>query len=95
MPKGLRADIEDFLSYRRIAMVCVSRNPSDFSRALYRELRSRGYDLVPVNPHTDEVDGQRCFHRIADVTPPVEGVLLMTSGEATDARLTKHTLRAA
>jgi predicted CoA-binding protein len=85
VPTGLRADIEDFLSYRRIAMVGVSRNPSDFSRALYRELRSRGYEVVPVNPNVDEVDGDRCFRRIAEVAPPVEGALLMTSGAATDA----------
>jgi predicted CoA-binding protein len=82
---GLRADIEDFLSYRRIAMVGVSRNPRDFSRALYRELRNRGYDVVPVNPGAEEVEGERCFHHIADVVPPVEGALLLTSGASTDA----------
>jgi predicted CoA-binding protein len=82
---GLRADIEDFLSYRRLAMVGVSRNPADFSRALYRELRSRGYDLVPVNPHADEVEGDRCFRRLTEIKPPVEGAMLLTSGQATDA----------
>lgn len=85
MSTGLRNTIEDFLSYRRIAMVGVSRNPSDFSRALYRELRRRGYEMVPVNPQAEEVEGDRCFPRVTDVRPPVDGALVMTAGAATEA----------
>jgi predicted CoA-binding protein len=67
-----------FLSRRRIAVVGVSRDERDFSRMVYRELRQRGYDLVPVNPGTKELDGRPCFARLQDVTPPVEGALLLT-----------------
>lgn len=81
MSIGIRATIEDFLSYRRLAVAGVSRHPDDFSRKLYRELRSRGYELVPVNPHAEEVDGDRCYARITDIQPPVDGALLMTSGK--------------
>ena len=42
--------IEDFLSQKRIAMIGVSRNPKDFSAALFEGLRKRGYEMVPVNP---------------------------------------------
>ena len=45
-----RAEIDKFLSNHRIALVGVSRNPQDFSRAVFRELTARGYDVVPVNP---------------------------------------------
>lgn len=45
-----RTEINDFLSHRRIALVGVSRNPQDFSRAVFRELATRGYEVVPVNP---------------------------------------------
>jgi len=40
-------DVEDFLALKRIAMVGVSRDPKDFSRHLFREMYSRGYDMVP------------------------------------------------
>ena len=40
----------EFLAQRRIALVGVSRDPRDLSRTLFRELRRRGYDVVPVNP---------------------------------------------
>ena len=79
-----RYDIEVFLSCKRLAMVGVSRDPKDFSRGLFSEFCRRGYDMVPVNPHMDEVGGKRCFDRLQDVTPPVAGVLVMTAPEMSE-----------
>jgi len=76
-------DIRSFLALRRLAVVGVSRQANDFSRALFRELRQRGYDLVPVNPALAEVDGIPCVAKIVDVSPPVEGALLLTSPAVT------------
>jgi predicted CoA-binding protein len=77
--------IEDFLSQKRIAMVGLSREPRSFSMMLFDELRRRGYDMVPVNPHASEIKGQHCFARVQDIQPPVEAALLMTSPDVTDA----------
>ena len=85
MSLGARANIEDFLSYRRLAMVGVSRDSKDFSRALYRELRSRGYQMVPVNPHAEEVEGDRCYAHVSDIEHTVDGVFVMTPPAACDS----------
>ncbi len=77
--------IEDFLAQKRIAMIGVSRNPKEFSGALFQELQKRGYDMVPVNPKASEVLGLPCFSRVQDVQPPVDAALLMTSAQVTDA----------
>ena len=93
-------DIGSFLALHRLAVVGVSRRSGDFTRVLFRELRQRGYDLVPVNPALAkegteeaakeevevkaEVDGIPCVAKIADVSPPVEGALLLTSPSVTD-----------
>jgi uncharacterized protein len=79
-----RSDVVDFLAHRRIAMVGVSRNPKDFSRALFRELRARGYDVVPVNPLTESVGGRPCFPRVQAISPPVEAALLITAPAETE-----------
>jgi uncharacterized protein len=76
--------IEDFLAQKRIAMAGISRDPASFSASLFKELCQRGYDVVPVNPNTTEVQGRPCFARVQDIQPPVEGVLLMTSPEGTE-----------
>src|SRR5271166_1932513 len=77
--------IQDFLGQKRLAVVGVSRQPQDFSHTLFRELRKRGYDAVPVNPQADRIDEQPCFPRLQAVSPPVDGALLMTSPAVTDA----------
>jgi predicted CoA-binding protein len=78
------AALQDFLAQKRLAVVGVSREPKDFSRSLFRELRARGYDAVPVNPEADEIEGQPCFASLRGIQPPVDSVLLMTSPAATD-----------
>lgn len=79
-----RAEIDDFLRMQRFAMVGVSRDPKDFSRMLLRDLRARGYDVVPVNLHADVIDGLECFQSLQAIKPAVEGALLMTSPGETE-----------
>ena len=83
MPSTL-VDVEDFLAQKRLAIVGLSRDPKNFSRAVFREMSSRGYDLVPVNPVATEIEGKRCFARVQEIDPPVEGALLMTAPRETE-----------
>jgi hypothetical protein len=76
--------IREFLGQKRFAMVGVSRRPEHLSRALYREFSSRGYELVPVNPEAEEIEGQACFARLQEIQPPVDTVLLVTAPEGTE-----------
>ena len=76
--------INEFLMQKRFAMVGVSRDPRDFSRKLFDELLKRGYNVVPVNPGTKELEGRQCFARVRDIKPPVTSALLMTSRTMTD-----------
>jgi predicted CoA-binding protein len=76
--------IREFLALRRIALVGLSRNPKDFSRMLFRDMCAKGYDMVPVNPTTRELEGRPCFARVLEINPPVQGALLLTSPRETE-----------
>jgi len=76
-----RAVIDDFLAQERLAFVGVSHDPKEFSASVYRELRSKGFDVVPVNPHADEIDGQPCFASVADLPDDIDGVIVMVPAE--------------
>ena len=82
---SIRDDIDDFLKQKRLAVVGVSRTERDFTRLLFRDFVRRGYDAVPVNPASEAIDGRPCFHRVQDVTPPVDGALLLTSPAKTES----------
>jgi len=75
--------IREFLGHKRLAFVGVSRNPQEFSRHLMAEFVRRGYDVVPVNPSTAEIDGLACFPRVQDVPTPVSAALLLTAASET------------
>lgn len=76
--------IDSFLSCRRIAVVGVSRDPGDFSRAVFRAFVERGYDAVPVSTARAEVDGRPAAGRVGEVQPPPEAALLLTPPAATE-----------
>ncbi|HEY4962941.1 MAG TPA: CoA-binding protein [Terriglobales bacterium] len=78
------ATIQDFLAQKRIAVVGVSHDPKNFSRGLFRTLRERGYDAIAVNPGAGSIDDAPCFASLGDISPPVDGVLVMTSPSVTD-----------
>lgn len=75
--------IDEFLALKRFAMVGVSHHDNDFSRTLFRELVNRGYEVVPVNPKAQEIDGKPCYARLQDIPEPPAGALLMTAPAVT------------
>jgi len=76
--------IREFLSQPRLAIVGVSHDPKDFSRALFRAFRERNFDVVPVNPSAQEIEGVLCYANMRDIRPPIDTALLMTSPPVTD-----------
>lgn len=77
-----RAAVDDFLEQRHLAFVGASHDPKEFSAAVYRELKSHGYELSPVNPHATEVDGDPCVPSVADLPDGIDGAILMVPASA-------------
>ncbi|GAA1141175.1 CoA-binding protein [Nocardioides aquiterrae] len=72
----------EFLANRRIAVTGVSRHPKGHgSNVVYQRLRDRGYEVFAVNPHADEVEGDRCYHDLRSVPGGVDAVVIGTSPE--------------
>jgi len=72
-----RAQIDDFLSRRRLAVLGVSRQKSKFGNILFKELAGKGYELTPVHPVLDEVRGRPCARRLTSLPEPVDGAVIV------------------
>ena len=60
--------IQDFLWKENVfAVVGVSRNPEKYGHQVYKDLKEAGYTVYPVNPHIDEVLGDRCYPSLSDL----------------------------
>lgn len=73
---------EEFLRAHRIAVAGVSRNPQGHgANTVLHGLRARGYDVVPVNQHADEVEGMTCYRSLADIPGQVDAVVVATRAD--------------
>ena len=70
--------IQEFLSLKRIAVVGVSRKKTSFANDIFDKMIRSGYDAVPVNPHMTTFRERPCYARLTDITPPVDGAIILT-----------------
>ena len=85
--KVRRQQIDDFLEGKQIAIAGVSRNPKKFGHTVFKELSEKGYNVLPVNPYTDEINGIKCYKDIASLPEQVDSLLIVTPKEQTDTLL--------
>ena len=77
--------INDFLSHKDIAVVGVSRSGKKFSNTVFKELKNKGYSIVPVNPRTDTIEGERCYHHLSEIAETPDGALIITPPNETES----------
>jgi uncharacterized protein len=75
--------INEFLGSETFAMAGVSRNPKKFGYTAFKELRGKGMNLVPVNPHADKIDGADAYHDIMSLPGDIKGLIVMTRKDQT------------
>lgn len=83
MAKNSKKTIDDFLAPKRFALVGLSRDPKKFSRAVFKELSNKGFEIIPVNPNMEEVEGKKCYPTLNDLPSDVNRVLIMTPKKQT------------
>jgi hypothetical protein len=88
MPR-IPPSVEQFLRARRIAVAGVSRDPQQPANAIFRRLRDRGFDVVPVNPNAETLEGVTCYPDLASVAGEVDA-LMMAAHPATGLELVRQ-----
>lgn len=58
-----RLDLPDPL----IAVVGATDHPGKYGGTIYRDLKTKGYRVVAVNPLRESVDGDPCYHTLMDL----------------------------
>lgn len=67
-------------STMRIAVVGISRDPVRAARRVPSYLATKGAEIIPVNPNAERILGQTVRHSLAEVTEPVDVVLIFRPG---------------
>ncbi len=76
-------DVARFLSLEKYAVAGVSRDPKKFGNQMFKNLRKKGMDVVPVNPKAETIDGVKCYSSVSELPSDIRGVIFMTPKEET------------
>jgi predicted CoA-binding protein len=68
--------IENFIRSKRIAVVGISRSGKKFGNAASKELITRGYEIYPVHPDAQVIDGMVCFPDLETLGGKADALLI-------------------
>lgn len=82
--KVRKEQIDNFLKTRKFAMAGVSRDKKKFGNQVFVQLRKKGYEIIPINPNADEIDGVRCLKSVDELDATIQSLLITTPKSESD-----------
>ena len=79
--------IKEFMAQKKFAVVGATDNPEKYGHQILINLKSRNYEVYPVNPRLDTVEGMKCYPTIADIPEKVDVVDFVVPPAATESIL--------
>jgi predicted CoA-binding protein len=79
--------IKEFMAQKRFAIVGATNNTKKYGYEIFKNLKSRGYEVYPVNPRLEELEGVKCYPSLADIPVRVDVVDFVVPPEVTEATL--------
>ena len=76
--------IKEFIAQKRFAVVGATENPGKYGHRIYKNLKSRGYEVYPINRRLKELEGTRCYASLADIPVKVDVVDFVVPPEVTE-----------
>lgn len=66
--------ISEFMKQKKFAVVGATDNPEKFGNKIFQNLKSRGYEVYPVNPKLDMLENTKVYHSLSDIPEKVDVV---------------------
>jgi len=73
-----KKQIDSFLEPKKLAIAGVSRNEKKFGSHAYKELKKKGFDVVPINPYMDNLHGDPCYKDVKSLPDSYDRLLIIT-----------------
>lgn len=76
--------IRDFLGGKTIALVGATDKKEKWGYKIWKHLRSKGYEVLPVNPTVGAIDGETTFPTLRDLPKTPHGVNIVIPPSAAE-----------
>ncbi|MFC2169277.1 CoA-binding protein [Acidobacteriota bacterium] len=77
----MKKEIQDFIKSQNIAIVGASPSRKKFGNTAYRNLKDKGYNVYPVHPQAESVEGDPVFPDLTSLPDGVDAALVVISPE--------------
>jgi len=71
--------MKEMLKLKNWAVVGATQDTSKFGYKVYDRLKNKGYNVYPVNPKFDEIEGLTCYHSISDIPDNIDVISLIVN----------------
>ncbi|ABS60513.1 CoA-binding domain protein [Fervidobacterium nodosum Rt17-B1] len=58
--------------FKKIAIIGATTNPNKFGNIVLKDLRKKGFEVYPVSPNYDEIDGLKVYKNVDELPKDVE-----------------------
>ena len=79
--------IKEFMAQKRFAIVGATDDAKKYGHQIFKNLKSREYEVYPVNPKLRELKGVKCYPSLADIPVKVDVVDFVVPPEVTEVIL--------
>jgi predicted CoA-binding protein len=79
--------IKEFVAQKSFAIVGATDDTKKYGHQIFKNLKSRGYEVYPVNPRLKKLEGTRCYPSLAAIPVKVDVVDFVVPPEVTEAIL--------
>jgi hypothetical protein len=76
--------IKEFMAQKRFAVVGATDNPGKYGHQIFKNLKSRGYEVYPVNPKLKKLDEIMCYPSLTDIPVKVDVVDFVVPPKVTE-----------
>ena len=66
---------------RVVAVIGASKDRRKYGNKALRAFRAQGYTVVPINPHEDQIEGERVYRSVLDYPGPIDEATLYVRPE--------------
>ncbi|KUJ98408.1 MAG: Uncharacterized protein XD43_1924 [Thermococcales archaeon 44_46] len=63
--------------FRKIALVGATPNPTKYGNIILKDLLGKGFEVLPVNPKYDEIEGVKCYRSVKELPRDVDVIVFV------------------
>ncbi len=75
--------IQKFLENKKVVLIGASRNSKKFGNIVFKTLIDKGFEVIPVNPNVDNIDGIKCYNNLKEINSDIKNLIVITPKNVT------------